>query len=178
MALAGLTAFIAPAQANLVTNGGFEAGDFSGWTETGNTSFNFAQCPGSDPSVFEGSCSALFGPSDVGGIEQVIDVGSAGMPWDLSFAFQPDGANGSSFAVLFGGQSLLSLSSPPAGDYTLYHFSGVTTAANMTLAFNFVDPVGFLYLDAVALTVPEPTTMALMGLGLAGLLFSRRRKTV
>jgi hypothetical protein len=38
---------IAPAQAaNIVTNGSFETGDFTGWTLSGDTTFNGVQCPG------------------------------------------------------------------------------------------------------------------------------------
>ncbi len=176
--LAGMTAFAAPVQANLVTNGGFETGDFSGWTETGDMSFNGVQCPGPDASVYTGDCSAFFGPIfAVGGIEQIINVGAAGLAWDLSFAFQPDGGNPSSFTVLFGGQTLLSLIDPPADGFTLYHFNGITSAANMTLAFNFFDEAGFLFMDDVALTVPEPGTMGLLGAGLVSMFFLRRRKT-
>lgn len=179
LVMAAMAAFVAPAQANLVTNGGFEVGDFSGWVGTGDTSFNGVQCPGAGPGVYAGNCSAYFGPSSIGGIEQTVNVGSTGMVWNLSFAFQPDGGIPSSLTVLFGGQTLLSLSDPSAGDFTLYEFSGITTADNMTLEFNFFDPVGFLFLDAVSVTaVPEPATTALMGAGLAGLLYLRRRKTV
>ena len=34
-----LIAFACHASANLVTNGGFETGDFTGWTQSGNTGF-------------------------------------------------------------------------------------------------------------------------------------------
>ena len=179
--LAGLAAFGSAAQAapNLVTNGGFETGDFTGWTGTGDTSFSGVQCPGSDPSVFEGSCSAFFGAlSAPSGIQQVINVGGAGQYWDLSFAFQADGGIPSSFSVTFGGQTLLSLTNPPEASNTLYHFSGVTTGPNMTLAFNFLDPVGFLFLDAVSVSaIPEPATTSLLGAGLAALIFWKRRKS-
>lgn len=176
--LAGMTVFVAPVQASLVTNGGFETGDFSGWTETGDTAFNGVQCPGADDSVYAGACSAYFGPFlSVGGIEQTVNVGSAGLTWNLSFAFQPDGGDPTSFTVLFDGQTLLSLSNPAADGFTRYQFSGITTAPDMTLAFNFVDPFGFLFLDAVSLTVPEPATTGLVAAALAGLVFSRRRRT-
>lgn len=180
--LAAMATFVAPAHANLVTNGGFERGDFSGWTQTGETDFNGVQCPGSDASVYAGNCSAFFGSTfSGGGIAQSIDFGSVGMTWNLSFAFQPDGGVPSSLTVLFGGQTLLSLMEPSAGDYQLYQFSGITTEENMTLAFNFFSPVGYLFLDGVSVTasataVPEPASTALVGAGLASLLFLRRRK--
>lgn len=178
--LAGLTAFAAPAQANLLTNGGFETGSFSGWVETGDAFFNGVQCSAPGPSVYEGNCSAFFGSTSVGGIAQTVDVGSAGLTWELSFAFQPDGAAPSSLSVLFGGQTLLWLANPAAGGYTLYSFSGVTTAQNMTLAFDFVDEPGFLFLDAVSLTtaapIPEPETYALMLGGLALTAWAARRR--
>jgi hypothetical protein len=177
LALAATAVFAAPVQANLVTNGGFETGDFSGWAQTGDASFNGVQCAGSLPSVYAGNCSAYFGSLDQSGIEQTIDVGSVGLTWNLSFAFLPDGGMPSSFTVTFGGKTLLSITDPVASDYMVYQFSGYTTAENMTLSFDFFDPVGFLSLDAVSVTaVPEPATTALMGAALAGLLVMRRRK--
>ena len=51
--------FCNPARADLVTNGGFETGSFSGWTGTGNTVFNGVTCPGPGATVHGGNCAAF-----------------------------------------------------------------------------------------------------------------------
>ena len=174
--LVGGPAHAAP---NLLTNGGFETGNFTGWTGTGNTTFNGVQCPGPGPTVFEGNCSAFFGPiGSLGGISQTLNSLTVGDFYTVSFAFEPDGGTPSSFSASFGAANLLSLTNPPGGPYSVYSFVTQATAASQTLAFNFRDDPGFLFLDAVSVTaaVPEPATLALFGLALAGLGFARRRK--
>ena len=179
MVLAGSIAFMAAPThaAELVVNGGFETGDFAGWTGAGETIFNGVQCPGPNPTVYAGQCGAFFGPFDsAGGIEQVIDFGSAGVAWDLSFALESDGSP-SNFTAVLGGQVLQSLVDPLAGPYALYKFSGISTAATETLAFSFFDPSGFLLLDAVyASVVPEPSTVVLLSAALGAFLVRRRRR--
>src|ERR1700693_6210131 len=60
--------------ANIVVNGSFESGDFTGWTQTGNSGFSGVECPGvgfAGPN--DGACDAFFGPvGSVGGITQTL----------------------------------------------------------------------------------------------------------
>lgn len=172
--LAGLTVLAAPVQAQteLVVNGGFEQRGFDGWVQTGDTVFNDVLC---GAGAYAGECAAIFGSVGESSIGQTVNVGAAGLTYNLSFALQSDGAP-NSFNVLFGGQTLLSLTSAPEGSYTLYKFSGLTTGENMTLSFSFSSPISTLYLDSVSVTaVPEPQTVALMFAGLAAVGFAARR---
>ena len=166
------------AQANTVinvNNGSFETGDFTGWTQTGDSSFNGVTCPGGAPG---GSCFAFFGPVGTnGGISQTIAT-TPGASYIVDFWFQPDGGTPSSFSASFGGTTL-SLTNPPASPFTEYSFGATATAASTTLAFDFRDDPGFLNLDLVSVNqTPLPAALPLFagGLGVMGLLARRRKR--
>ena len=163
--------------AELVTNGSFETGDFTGWTQIGNTGFAGVECPGvgfAGPG--DGACDAFFGPvGSTGGIMQTLNT-LPGRFYNINFDFRPDGGSPSSFSAVWDTQpALLSLTNPAASAYQVLHFTALATAATTSLSFNFRDDPGFLNLDSVSVAVPEPGSLALLGIGMAGLWWKRRK---
>jgi len=176
LAIAMAALFGPAANAAIVTNGGFETGDFTGWTQTGNASFNGVQCPG-PASVFAGNCDAFFGAvGSPGGISQNLST-IAGEQYNISFAFDPDGGVPSTFSAFFGATQLISLTNPADSPFALMSFNAYATSGSTALSFNFRDDPGFAFLDAVSVTdVPEPVTLTIFGTGLVGVIVMRRRK--
>jgi hypothetical protein len=177
LAIAGaalaMTLQVGPASAlNLVTNGDFEIGDFTGWAETGNTGFDGVTC---GIGALQGNCDAHFGAlgSD-GGISQLINL-IVGKTYFLSFLLSNEGGTPSDASVSMGGVTLLSLVNPPAFSSSL-RFAFTATSASETLAFNFRQDPAFFHLDAVAIVLPEPGSMALLAVGFIALFTGLRRK--
>ncbi len=138
-----------------------------------------------------GNFVALDGDSGVrGGISQMVSGLTVGDTYALSFSWgagqlqSRTGATTEQLQATLGGQSLLTnvVSNPSQGFMGWYTttFNYTATATSELLSFlSLGTPTGLppiATLDGVSLVdVPEPMSFALLGVGLAGIVFLRRR---
>ncbi len=160
--------------ANLVSNPGFETGDFTGWSLSGTDSApddNGIYYGVDIVDAHSGTYGAFFGP--VGGVLNLSQTLStvSGTPYTISFWLQETPGTISpytnSFTASFGTSTLLSLSDTSNFSYTFYSFNAVSGAGLTPLVFGFRDDVGFFSFDDVSVTgatsvAPEPSSFGLM----------------
>jgi hypothetical protein len=166
---------------NLVVNCGFETGDFTGWTLTGNTGFTGVS--GSAPYVNSGNFGAQLGPVGSDGF-LTQNVGAPGDNlYAVSFYLYNDGGTPNDFTVIWNGVDVgPDLVDVGGFSYTL--FSGVLSgnpgagANSLTFAYR-QDPAYWGLDDVVVLgstSVPEPSSLIMLGSGILGLAGVIRRK--
>ncbi len=166
---------------NLVANCGFETGTFSSYTRSGDTASS-----GVDQiSSHTGSYGAYFGTRGASQTLAQTLATTAGTPYTISFSLLSEDAlpGPAFFRAFFGGQSVFDLSGQAPLDYTSYRFTGIATGATTELQFVTQNDLSFYDLDDVsvtlgATTIPEPTTVALIGGGLLALGAAARRRRV
>ena len=163
------------AHANLIQNPGFEAGNFSGWTQSGNLGFTSMT---STPSfVRSGTFAAFLGPIGSDGFLSQTFATVPGDAYLVSFSIRSDGGLPNDFNASWAGTSFFSQTNIPLGDYLTYTFTEVALGPTTVLQFGFRNDPGFLGLDDVAVSpTPEPTTMLLLSTAMVGLGIARWRQ--
>ena len=164
------------AHANLVTNGDFETGDFTGWTLFGNTGFTGV----ASGNGVGGSYGAYFGAvGTAGGIYQQTLATVAGATYTFSFDLANDGGTFNSVDVQFDGASVLSGTNLNGFGFTPNSYSVIASTASTTISFAFQQDPAYYYLDNVSVvqsSVPDGgSTVALLGVGVLGVVALRRK---
>jgi hypothetical protein len=183
LALAGLLALSVTQsiKANLITNGGFEKGDFTGWTQSGNTDFTGVAGDFFGPPPHSGKFQAFFGPVDSHGFISQSLATTAGGSYVLDFWLANLGGPANFFSINWDGATIFSLTDSSAFGYTEFTFDLNASSASTLLQFEFMHNPSVFLLDDVTLNpgglnVPDTgSTFSLLGFATLGVTVLRRR---
>lgn len=177
LAAAAALSSATPAFANLVSNGGFETGDFTDWTQFGNTgATGVSTLSPTGVGPHSGSFLGFFGAvgSDGGIFQNLTTV--MGQTYNLTFWLANDPGTPNDFSILWNGATIFSQVDASPFGYTLFSFSGLlATGTSTQLAFSFRQDPRYFELDDVSVTTPDGgNTVLLLGLGMIGICLIRR----
>jgi hypothetical protein len=175
----------AKADLNLVLDGGFDTGDFTDWTLTGNPGF-ISITSSSHSGSFAASFGAIGTPTFLTQSQNLTTI--AGHQYSISFWLQNGGGPTNLFSASFGGDTLVSLSDQSPFSYTQFTFTDTATSSSTALQFAFQQNPSFWHFDDVSVTditasitaaAPEPSSFAYAATGIlmfAGYAWRKRHR--
>ncbi len=156
-------------QANLVNNGGFETGDFTGWSQVGNTAFTDVSAGTFDfYGPRSGNYHAHFGAiGTLGGILEQVMSTVPGQNYKFDFWVGYGGGAPSELNISWNGSVVLGLIDPAGFGWNHYSFTMAATGSSTPIQFLFHSLPSYFHLDDIsveAIPVPEPSTYLAGGL--------------